>query len=89
MIIFVIEMIQLEMIAMIKENDAQPEVVTEVSATHELKEEAHWLSHGTHLRAVSYFPWWQKKQFLEMSARKKEEQFLKGELQEEAYDKNF
>ena len=65
MIIFVIEMIQLEMIAMIKENDAQPEVVTEVSATHELKEEAHRLSHGTHLRAVSYyFPWWQKKTVL-------------------------
>jgi len=35
MIIFVIEMIQLEMIAMIKENDAAPEVVTKVSATHE------------------------------------------------------
>ena len=28
-------MIQLEMIAMMKENDAQPEVVTEVSATHD------------------------------------------------------
>ena len=28
-------MIQLEMIAMIKENDALPEVVTEVSATHD------------------------------------------------------
>ena len=35
--------------------DVQPEVVTEVSATHELKEEAHWLSHGTHLRAVFIF----------------------------------
>ena len=35
MIIFVIEMIQLEMIAIIKENDALPEVVTEVSATHD------------------------------------------------------
>ena len=53
-------MIQLEMIAIIKENDALPEVVTEVSATHELKEEAHWLSHGTHLRAVSYFCCWKK-----------------------------
>ena len=28
-------MIQLEMIAIIKENDALPEVVTEVSATHD------------------------------------------------------
>ena len=89
MIIFVIEMIQLEMIAMIKENDALPEVVTEVSATHELKEEAHWLSHGTHLRAVSYFCCWQKNTIPSNVGRKKEEQFLKGELQEKVHDKNF